>query len=97
MKEDQIYQVIMAPHISEKTTRVADKHGQYVFHVAETASKPMIKEAVETIFKVNVESVQVQNVRGKMKYGKHPGKRANWKKAFVRLAAGQEIDFMGSK
>lgn len=97
MNQDHIYQVILAPHISEKTTRVADKHGQYVFRVAETASKPMIKKAVEAIFKVNVEAVQVLNVRGKMKYGKHPGKRANWKKAFVRLAAGQEIDFMGIK
>jgi len=97
MRDDRLYQILLAPHISEKTTDIAEKHGQYVFRVQEAATKPMIKQAIEKIFSVNVTSVQVLNVRGKMKYGKHPGKRPNWKKAFVRLESGQEIDFLGVK
>lgn len=96
MKEEQLYQVILAPVISEKSTRVADAHQQYVFRVAESATKPQIRQAVEKLFDVKVESVQVSNVRGKMKYGRFPGKRANWKKAYVRLVAGQDIDFVGA-
>ena len=96
MKEEQVYTVILAPVISEKSARVADKHDQYCFRVHERATKPQIKTAVEKLFEVKVESVQVSNVRGKMKYGRHPGKRPNWKKAFVRLQSGQEIDFMGA-
>ena len=96
MREEQLYQVILAPHISEKTTQAADKHNQYVFRVTDSATKPMIKKAVEKMFEVKVDSVQIQNVRGKMKYGKHPGKRRNWKKAFVKLESGQEIDFIGA-
>jgi large subunit ribosomal protein L23 len=97
MRDDRLYQILLAPHISEKTTDIAEKHGQYVFRVQETATKPMIKQAVEKIFSVNVKAVTVLNVRGKMKYGKHPGKRPNWKKACVRLESGQEIDFLGVK
>ncbi|MDH5633177.1 MAG: 50S ribosomal protein L23 [Gammaproteobacteria bacterium] len=96
MKEEQVYQVILAPVISEKSAQAADKHDQYCFRVQETATKPQIKQAVEKLFDVKVKSVQVSNVRGKMKYGRHPGKRPNWKKAFVRLQSGQEIDFMGT-
>jgi large subunit ribosomal protein L23 len=97
MNEAQLYQVILAPHVSEKASIVADKHRQYVFKVRDDASKPAIKQAVEKMFSVKVQSVQVNNVRGKMKYGKHPGKRKNWKKAYVRLQAGQEIDFLGAQ
>lgn len=96
MREEQLYQVILAPQRSEKATKAADRYNQYVFRVTDSATKPMIKKAVEKMFKVKVDSVQVQNVRGKMKYGKHPGKRRNWKKAFVRLQSGQEIDFIGA-
>lgn len=97
MNEAQLYQVILAPHVSEKASIVADKHRQYVFKVRDDANKPAIKQAVEKMFNVKVQSVQVNNVRGKMKYGKHPGKRKNWKKAYVRLQAGQEIDFLGAQ
>ena len=97
MNEAQLYQVILAPHVSEKASILADKHRQYVFKVRDDASKPAIKQAVEKMFSVKVQSVQVNNVRGKMKYGKHPGKRKNWKKAYVRLQAGQEIDFLGAQ
>ncbi len=96
MKEDQLYKIVLASHISEKATRMADKNGQYVFRVLDSATKPMVKKAVEKMFSVNVKSVQVLNVRGKMKYGKHAGKRRNWKKAMVRLQSGQEIDFLGA-
>lgn len=97
MKEHKLYQVIMAPHVSEKAAVAADSRQQYVFKVADDATKPLIKEAVEALFSVKVQSVQVCNARGKMKYGKHPGKRRNWKKAYVRLETGQEIDFLGAQ
>lgn len=97
MNEEKLFQVILAPHISEKSATAADKYKQYAFRVADDASKPVIKAAVEKMFNVKVESVQVNNVRGKMKYGRHPGKRKNWKKAFVRLQPGQEIDFLGTQ
>ena len=97
MMDEKLYQVILAPHISEKATKVADQHGQYVFRVVDDASKQTIKRAVESMFNVKVRSVQVNNVRGKMKYGRHPGKRKNWKKAYVRLQPGQDIDFMGAQ
>jgi len=91
----QLYNVILAPHVSEKSTRVADAHRQYVFRVADFATKPMVKKAVEQMFDVKVDTVQLAVVRGKMKYGRTPGKRRNWKKAFVRLQEGHDIDFLG--
>lgn len=96
MKDEILYQVILAPHISEKATTAADKNHQVVFRVREEATKPQIKGAVEKLFEVEVDAVKVINVRGKMKYGKHPGKRVNWKKAYVRLKPGHDIDFMGA-
>jgi large subunit ribosomal protein L23 len=94
---DRIYQVILAPHVSEKSTTSAEKNRQMVFRVREDATKPEIKTAVEKLFEVEVESVQVINVRGKMKYGKQTGKRNNWKKAYIRLKPGHDIDFMGAQ
>lgn len=96
MKDEQLYQVLLAPHVSEKGTLLADKHKQFVFRVLPDASKPEIKQAVETAFKVEVESVRVLNVRGKVKRsGRTPGKRKNWKKAYVQLKPGHDIDFVG--
>ena len=97
MNMERIYQIILAPHVSEKTTTAAEKSRQMVFKVREDATKPEIKTAVEKLFEVEVDTVQVINVRGKMKYGKHTGKRANWKKAYVRLKEGHDIDFMGAQ
>jgi len=98
MREERLYQVILGPHISEKSTMAADKAHQIVFKVREDASKPEIKAAVEKLFEVEVNSVKVINVRGKMKYsGKTPGKRTNWKKAYVCLKPGHDIDFMGAQ
>lgn len=91
-----LYQVILAPHVSEKSTRVAEKSSQIVFRVRPDASKPVIKQAVEKMFNVQVESITVTNVKGKeKKFGKTPGRRQDWKKAYVRLKPGQDINFAG--
>ena len=96
VREEKLYKIILAPHVSEKSTMAAEQGNQIVFRVREDATKPEIKGAVEKLFEVEVDSVKVINVRGKMKYGKHPGKRVNWKKAYVRLKPGHDIDFMGA-
>ncbi len=91
---EQLMTVVLAPIISEKSTLVADKHDQVVFRVADAATKPEIKAAVELLFKVKVESVQVLSVKGKEKrFGRMQGRRRSWKKAYVCLAPGQEINF----
>jgi len=98
MNQERLLQVLLAPQISEKATYVADKHNQVVFKVAPDATKPEIKAAVEALFKVNVTSVQVLNVKSKAKRtGRIPGRRKGWKKAFVGLQAGQEINFVGGE
>jgi large subunit ribosomal protein L23 len=92
---DQLMNVVLAPVVSEKSTMVADKNRQYVFRVADHATKPEIKAAVELMFKIKVDKVTLLNVHGKSgkRFGKHLGRRRNWKKAYVRVAAGQEINF----
>ena len=95
---DRLMNVVLAPVVSEKSTRVADKNRQYVFRVADRASKPEIKAAVELMFKTKVESVTVSNVKGKEKrFGRYMGRRRNWKKAYVRLATGHEINFAATE
>jgi large subunit ribosomal protein L23 len=95
---EQLMQVLLAPVVSEKSTRVADKNRQYVFRVADAASKPEIKAAVELLFKTKVDSVTVSRVKGKKKrFGRFIGRRNNWKKAYVRLAVGQEINFAATE
>jgi large subunit ribosomal protein L23 len=92
--QERLMQVLLAPQVSEKSTYVAEKNEQVVFRVAGNATKPEIKAAVELLFKVEVESVQVANVKGKQKrFGKLTGRRKNWKKAYVCLKAGHEINF----
>lgn len=94
MKEERLLQVILAPVISEKATMLADKNEQVIFRVATTATKPEIKAAVELLFKVQVKAVTVLNVKGKNKrFGRFNGTRASWKKAFVCLQPGQELNF----
>lgn len=98
MKDLDLYQVILAPHISEKSTMVADKNRQFVFEVRRDATKPVIKQAVEKMFSVQVQSVSVVNVAGKTKrLGRSPGKRQDWKKAYVKLKEGFDIDFAGAQ
>lgn len=92
--QERLMQVLLAPQISEKATYIADKNEQVVFRVASTATKPEVKAAVELLFKVQVKSVQIANVKGKVKrFGKMTGRRKDWKKAFVCLQPGQEINF----
>lgn len=94
--ESRLYQVILSPVVSEKATFIAEKNEQIAFAVAKDATKPEIKAAVELLFKVQVESVQVLNQAGKVKrFGKFMGKRASVKKAYVSLKPGQEINFAG--
>ncbi len=94
ISQERLLQVLLAPQISEKATYVADKNEQVVFKVATDATKPEVKAAVELLFKVEVKSVQVANVKGKTKrFGKMMGRRKDWKKAFVSLKPGQEINF----
>lgn len=98
-QQERLMQVIMAPVISEKSTFIADKNNQVVFRVVGDATKPEIKAAVELMFstknkKVEVKSVQVVNVRGKGKrFGQLAGRRNHWKKAYISLKPGQEINF----
>ena len=97
MNAERMHQVLLRPVVSEKSTNAAEANRQVVFEVLENATKAEVREAVEKLFDVSVAAVQVLNVRGKVKrFGKTPGKRNNWKKAYVRLAAGDDIDFLGS-
>ena len=97
MNAERIHQIILAPVVSEKSTRVAEKQNQAVFKVALDAEKPEIKQAIETLFKVTVTGVQTLVVKGKSKrFGRFEGKRSDWKKAYISLAEGQEIDFLGN-
>ena len=97
MNQERILQVLLAPHISEKSTLVADANGQHVFKVLPTATKTEIKQAVEQLFEVKVAQVRVVNVKGKTKrFGQREGKRSDWRKAYVTLASGQDIDFAGA-
>lgn len=94
MNQERLLNVIRAPHISEKTAMATELANQYVFKVAVDATKPEIKAAVETIFSVSVEKVQVVNTKGKERRTKNGiGRRSDWKKAYVSLTEGQQIDF----
>lgn len=93
-RQQRLMQVLIGPAISEKSTMVGDKHNQIVFRVDSTANKADVKDAVELMFKVEVDGVQVLNVKGKEKRaGRFIGRRNGWKKAYVSLKAGQEINF----
>lgn len=96
MNQERIYQVLQGPHVSEKSTVIADGANQVVFKVAVNATKREVKAAVETLFEVKVKDVRVANVSGKRKsFGRVKGKRSDWKKAYVALEAGEELDFIG--
>lgn len=94
MNQARRMQILMMPRVSEKALRVADHHRQFVFKVLPDATKPEIKEAVEFLFKVKVDRVQVVRVKGKQKtFGRIQGRRKNWKKAYVGLQEGFDINF----
>ena len=101
-REQRLMQILLAPIVSEKSTMVGEKANQYVFRVLDDATKPEIKAAVELLFskkdsKLDVTGVRIVNVKGKEKrFGRMMGRRRNWKKAYVSLAAGQDINFAAS-
>ena len=94
MNQERLFQVLLGPHVSEKAAVMADANNQYVFRVAVDATKLEVKKAVEQLFKVNVANVQTLNVKGKVKRNRFGyAKKPSWKKAYVRLEQGQDIDF----
>ncbi len=96
--QERLMQVILGPHISEKSTAAAEGANQVVFRVRRDATKPEIRKAVELLFEVKVDDVSVVNVRGKAKrFGMRTGRQSSWKKAYVRLAPGQDLDFIGAE
>ena len=95
---ENLMSVLLGPHVSEKSTRVGEKHNQVVFRVRRDADKDQVRRAVEAMFEVKVADVQIVNVRGKFKrFGAMLGKRGDWKKAYVRLAPGSDINFAGEQ
>jgi large subunit ribosomal protein L23 len=96
IRQERLMAVIIGPHVSEKSSAVADASNQVVFKVRPDATKKEIKDAVEMLFEVKVGNVSVTNVQGKIKkHGSSQGRRKAWKKAYVRLAPGSDINFMG--
>jgi len=98
MNKERLMKLILEPRITEKSTLLGDKYNQFVFKVATSATKPEIKKAVELLFEVEVESVKVTNVKGKSKrFSQIQGRRSDWKKAYVKLKPGFDIDYMGTQ
>jgi large subunit ribosomal protein L23 len=96
ISEERLLKVLLAPHVSEKSTMAAEGNNTVVFKVLKDANKAEIKAAVEKLFEVEVNSVRTLNVKGKTKrHGQSFGKRSDWKKAYVVLKEGQDIDFVG--
>jgi large subunit ribosomal protein L23 len=94
MKQERLFNVLLGPVVSEKSTLIADKNNQVAFRVMQDATKIEVKAAVEQLFKVQVESVQILNLKGRRKrFGRFSGKRSDVRKAYVSLAPGQEINF----
>ena len=95
---ERLMQVLLGPHVSEKATSLADGSNQVVFKVRPDATKRDIRRAVELLFEVKVERVSVVQMPSKAKrFGTSSGKRGAWKKAYVRLAPGSDINFMGAE
>jgi large subunit ribosomal protein L23 len=98
MNQERLLKVLLAPHVSEKSNRIAERHNQVAFKVSRDATKPEIKDAVELLFKVKVTGVTVLNVKGKRKrFGALTGRRSDWRKAYVSLEAGHEIGFLAAQ
>ncbi|MEX2525354.1 MAG: 50S ribosomal protein L23 [Gammaproteobacteria bacterium] len=97
VKQQKLMKVLLEPRVTEKSTMIGEKNRQFVFKVEKHATKPEIKQAVELMFEVQVESVQVLTVKGKRKaFRQSIGKRSDWKKAYVKLKPGFDIDFVGA-
>ena len=96
--QERLMTVLKGPHLSEKSSIAAELHNQVVFKVRTDATKQEIRQAVELLFEVSVDDVQVINCRGKIKrHGANWGQRAAWKKAYVKLSEGSHIDFLGTE
>ena len=94
IQQSKLASVLLAPIVSEKSTNAAEDSNRFVFKVQKVATKLEIKNAVELMFDVKVDSVNVLNVKGKIKrFGRSLGKRSDWKKAYIKLEAGHDIDF----
>lgn len=98
MNRERLMQIILSPIVSEKGTNVADKYNKFVFKVLPNATKIEVKRAIELLFKVEVTAVNICNVKGKKKtFRQRSGRRKNWKKAYVTLKEGQDINFVGTE
>jgi len=98
MNKNRLYQILVTPRVTEKSTRVGEESNQYVFRVVKDATKSEVSDAVEMLFDVNVESVRIVNIKGKNKsFRMRPGRRSDWKKAYVRVQDGQVIDVLGGE
>lgn len=98
MNQERVFKVLLGPHVTEKSAVIADEHNQFVFKVAQNATKPEIKKAVEQLFDVKVDGVRVLNMKGKTRRTIHGlGRRQGYRKAYVTLAEGQTIDFAGAE
>ena len=98
LNKERLMTVLVGPHVSEKTARLGDKNNQVCFRVRTDSTKKEIALAVEMMFEVKVDAVTTANVRGKAKrFGQTMGRRADWKKAYVTLAEGHDIDFLGAE
>lgn len=98
MNDERRYMVLLEPHVSEKVSNLGDANNQYAFKVVRDATKAEIKEAVESIFEVSVLRVTTLNQKGKVKRGvRRVSRKKDWKKAYVRLAEGQDIDFVAER
>lgn len=98
MNQERLMTVLLEPRVTEKSTRIGEAHNQYVFKVARDANKQAVRQAVELMFEgAEVEAVRISNVKGKSKlFARRTGRRAGWKKAYVKLKPGFDIDFMGA-
>lgn len=96
--QERLMQVLLGPHVSEKSTAASEQSNHVVFKVRLDATKKEIRDAVESLFEVKVERVSITRVSGKAKrFGRTVGRRSAWKKAYVRLAAGSSLDFLGAE
>ena len=97
MNQERMYQILLVPHVSEKSTLLAEANNQHVFKVATDATRSEVKQAVEELFKVKVDKVRILNVKGKSKrFGGRLGKRSDMRKAYVTLSSDNDIDFAGT-
>lgn len=98
MNQERLLTIILSPHLSEKATIAAQERREYVFEICKSATKPEVKEAVENLFKTQVDAVRIVNVKTKPKrFGAMQGSSKAWKKAYVTLQAGQQIDLAGTQ